>query len=81
MSKTRRNHATQFKAKVALEALAEERSIHEIAAEHQPSILTDLSVGRRRQKVLGSHERWGVVFNMRWSSSMGLYIEPRSENS
>ena len=31
MSKTRRNHAPQFKAKVALEALAGEKTIHEIA--------------------------------------------------
>ncbi len=35
MSKTRRNHSPQFKAKVALEALAGERTIHEIAAKHQ----------------------------------------------
>ncbi len=42
MSKTRRNHAPQFKAKVALEALAGEKTIgraaynvHEIAAKHQ----------------------------------------------
>lgn len=35
MSKTRRNHSPQFKAKVALEALAGEKTIHEIAAKHQ----------------------------------------------
>lgn len=35
MSKTRRNHSPQFKAKVALEALAGEKTIHEIAARHQ----------------------------------------------
>ena len=35
MSKTRLNHAPQFKAKVALEALAGEKTIHEIAAKHQ----------------------------------------------
>ena len=35
MSKIRRNHAPQFKAKVALEALAGEKTIHEIAAKHQ----------------------------------------------
>ena len=34
MSKKRRNHSPQFKAKLALEALREERSISEIAAEH-----------------------------------------------
>ncbi len=35
MSKTGRNHAPQFKAKVALKALAGEKTIHEIAAKHQ----------------------------------------------
>ena len=35
MSKTRRNHSPQFKAKVAIEALAGEKTIHEIAAKHQ----------------------------------------------
>ena len=42
MSKTRRNHAPQFKAKVALEFLVGEKTIHEIAAQHQvhPSRVT-----------------------------------------
>lgn len=35
MSKNRRNHAPAFKAKVALEALKGEKTIHEIAARHQ----------------------------------------------
>jgi len=35
MSKTRRNHSPQFKARVALEALQGEKTIHEIAARHQ----------------------------------------------
>ena len=35
MSKTRRNHSPQFKAKVAIEALAGDKTIHEIAAKHQ----------------------------------------------
>ena len=35
MSRTRRNHSPQFKAKVAIEALAGEKTIHEIAARHQ----------------------------------------------
>ena len=35
MSKIRRSHAPQFKAKVALEALVGEKAIHEIAAKHQ----------------------------------------------
>ena len=33
MSKIRRNHAPQFKAKVALEALAGEKTIHEIRSQ------------------------------------------------
>lgn len=35
MSKTRRNHSPQFKAKVAFEALQGEKTIHEIAAKFQ----------------------------------------------
>lgn len=35
MSKTRRNHSPQFKAKVVVEALQGHRTIHEIAARHQ----------------------------------------------
>lgn len=35
MSKTRRNHSPQFKAKVAVEALQGHRTIHEIAQHHQ----------------------------------------------
>jgi len=35
MSKTRRNHQPAFKAKVALEALKGEKTIHEIAAHFQ----------------------------------------------
>jgi transposase-like protein len=34
MSTKRRNHSPQFKAKLALEALREERSVSEIASEH-----------------------------------------------
>lgn len=35
MSKTRRNHSPQFKAKVAVEALQGEKTVHEIAAKYQ----------------------------------------------
>jgi transposase len=35
MSKTRRNHAPAFKAKVAVEALQGEKTVHEIAAKYQ----------------------------------------------
>ena len=34
MSKTRRNHSPQFKAKGALEALQGEKTLHEIAAKY-----------------------------------------------
>lgn len=35
MSKIRRNHAPAFKAKVALEAIKGEKTLHEIAARYQ----------------------------------------------
>jgi transposase len=35
MSKIRRNHIPQFKAKVAVEALQGEKTVHEIAAKYQ----------------------------------------------
>jgi len=35
MSKIRRNHSPQFKAKVAVEALQGEKTVHEIAAKYQ----------------------------------------------
>lgn len=35
MSKTRRNHSPQFKAKVAVETLQGEKTVHEIAAKYQ----------------------------------------------
>lgn len=35
MSKTRRNHSPQFKAKVAIEALKGEKILHEVAAQYQ----------------------------------------------
>jgi transposase len=35
MSKTRRNHSPAFKAKVAVEALQGEKTVHEIAAKYQ----------------------------------------------
>jgi len=42
MSKTRRNHSPQFKAKVAVDALQGEKTVHEIAAKYQvhPSQVT-----------------------------------------
>ena len=43
MSKTRRNHGSAFKAKVALEALKGEQTVAEIAAKHglHPTLVND----------------------------------------
>ena len=43
MSKTRRNHGSAFKAKVALEALKGEQTVAEIAAKHglHPTLVTE----------------------------------------
>jgi len=43
MSKTRRNHGSVFKAKVALEALKGEQTVAEIAAKHglHPTLVTE----------------------------------------
>ncbi len=65
MSKTRRNHSAQFKAKVAIEALAGEKTIHEIAAKHQihPTQVTQW----RRQLIDQAAEVFG-----KGGSQMGL---------
>lgn len=57
MSKTRRNHAPAFKAKVALAVLNGEKTIHEIAAHYQvhPTQVTEW----RKQLVEGA----GSVFS------------------
>ena len=43
MSKTRRNHGSAFKAKVALEALKGEQTVTEIASKHglHPTLVTE----------------------------------------
>ena len=41
MSKTRRNHGSAFKAKVALEALKGEQTVTEIASKLHPTLVTD----------------------------------------
>src|SRR3954462_11801699 len=43
MSKTRRNHGSAFKAKVALEALKGEQTVAEIASKHglHPTLVTE----------------------------------------
>ena len=41
MSKTRRNHGSAFKAKVALEALKGEQTVTEIASKLHPTLVTE----------------------------------------
>ena len=41
MSKTRRNHGSAFKAKVALEALKGEQTVAEIAAKLHPTLVNE----------------------------------------
>ena len=41
MSKTRRNHGSAFKAKVALEALKGEQTVVEIASKFHPTLVTE----------------------------------------
>jgi len=49
MSKTRRNHGSAFKAKVALEALKGEQTVAEIASKHglHPTLVTESMSVRR----------------------------------
>jgi transposase-like protein len=54
MSKKRRNYTPKFKAKLALEALKEERSVSEIASEHQ---LNPNLVRRWRDELATSAEK------------------------
>ena len=57
MSKTRRNHGSAFKAKVALEALKGERTVAEIAAKHglHPTLVNEW----KRQLADGASSRKG----------------------
>src|SRR3954454_14880520 len=57
MSKTRRNHGSAFKAKVALEALKGEQTVAEIAAKHglHPTLVTEW----KRQLADGASSRKG----------------------
>ena len=56
MGKTHRNHAPQFKAKVALEALAGEKTIHEIVAKYQ---VHPTSVTQRRRHLIDQASLFG----------------------
>jgi hypothetical protein len=55
MSKTRRNHGSVFKAKVALEALKGEQTVAEIAAKLHPTLVTEW----KRQLADGASSRKG----------------------
>lgn len=48
MSKTRRNHSPQFKTKVAVKALQDKKTVHEIAVKYQVHP-TQLTQWRRQQ--------------------------------
>ena len=71
MSKTRRNHGSAFKAKVALEALKGERTVAEIASKHglHPTLVTEW----KRQLADGASSRKGTAKSRRiaprWSAS------------
>ena len=55
MSKTRRNHGSAFKVKVALEALKGEQTVAEIAAKLHPTLVTEW----KRQLADGASSRKG----------------------
>jgi putative transposase len=57
MSKTRRNHGSVFKAKVALEALKGEQTVAEIASKHHPTLVTEW----KRQLADGASSRKGAA--------------------
>src|SRR3954451_7950377 len=69
MSKTRRNHGSVFKAKVALEALKGEQTVAEIAAKLHPTLVTEW----KRQLADGASSRKGAARPRRparrWSAS------------
>src|SRR4051794_7294213 len=71
MSKTRRNHGSVFKAKVALEALKGEQTVAEIAAKHglHPTLVNEW----KRQLADGASSRKGRArpgrTARRWSAS------------
>src|SRR3954465_9991647 len=69
MSKTRRNHGSAFKAKVALEALKGEQTVSEIAAKLHPTLVTEW----KRQLADGASSRKGLARSRRtarrWSAS------------
>jgi transposase-like protein len=69
MSKTRRNHGSAFKAKVALEALKGEQTVTEIAAKLHPTLVTEW----KRQLADGASSRKGTArprrIAPRWSAS------------
>src|SRR4051812_43270699 len=69
MSKTRRNHGSAFKAKVALEALKGEQTVAEIAAKLHPTLVNEW----KRQLADGASSRKGRArpkrTARRWSAS------------
>src|SRR4051812_36794427 len=70
MSKTRRNHGSAFKAKVALEALKGEQTVAEIASKLHPTLVNEW----KRQLADGASSRKGAArlrrTARRWSASL-----------
>lgn len=56
MSKKRRNHTPEFKAQVVMELLREEKTVNELAAEHQ---LSPVLIGRWKAEFM---ERAAEIF-------------------
>src|SRR3954467_11694349 len=67
MSKTRRNHESAFKAKVALEALKGEQTVAEIASKLHPTLVNEW----KRQLADGASSRKGRARPRRPASFTG----------
>ncbi len=68
MDKTRRKHTAEFKARVALEALKERRTVNEIAADvevHPVQVSCACQAPNSQDFRIGSSRRNGQVFDHR----------------
>src|SRR4051794_20486440 len=78
MSKTRRNHGSAFKAKVALEALKGEQTVAEIASKHglHPTLVTEW----KRQLAEGASSRKGPARPRRTAQRRALQANRPAES-
>jgi transposase-like protein len=76
MSKTRRNHGSAFKAKVALEALKGEQTVAEIAAKLHPTLVTEW----KRQLADGASSRKGPARPRRTARRRALQANRPAES-